>query len=62
MKFLCFLVMGKKNDLLRDNGRNFHTNSDGSWGTDEGDGALVAEILRGIGDMIGKILTAKKSK
>lgn len=47
---------------LSDNMRNLHRNEDGSWGTDEQDGKIIGDILRGIGDMIAKIITAKNGR
>ena len=41
--------------------RNFHKNEDG-WGTDEHDGKIIGDILRGIGDVIVKIMSEKNRR
>ena len=33
-------------------GKGFHKNSDGSWGTDPGDEKIIASIFKGIVDII----------
>lgn len=46
--------MNKKINDLKQKTRGFHTNTDGTWSTDKGDG----EILKGIGEGIAAIIKA----
>lgn len=49
-------------DKFNEQARGLHKNADGSWGTDDHDGQIIGDILRGIGGMIKEILLAKKQK
>ena len=46
-------------DILGNKSKSLHKDKDG-WGTDPGDGKIIGDILRGIGDMVFTILSAKK--
>ena len=46
--------MNKKINDLKQKTRGFHTNPDGTWGTDKGDG----DILKGLGEGIAAIIKA----
>ena len=48
-------------ELIKNNSTNLHVdNTTGSWGTDPDDGKIVADILRGVGDLIKVFLGPKR--